>query len=106
MQMLNLKAYQIFVNEVEKHLESANRIFDGKTVPSPEMVYRAGASFHTIKGGAGFFGLNDIASTAAKLENLLHDASLDLEKQLNTVKGLIDQLEDLALQMPKPPKDE
>lgn len=65
-------AYRIFFEEIAKHIEASREYLgSAKGITSEERASELGARFHTIKGGAGFFGLHDIASFAGQIEDLL-----------------------------------
>ena len=102
MDLLKGKAYGIFVAELAKHLARAHEVFDREQSPTSEQVYLAMTSFHTIKGGAGFFGLSEIARVAGHLESLLQKDDLDLALELSGIRDSIASLEKLAKRMPDP----
>lgn len=93
-------AYRIFVVELEKHLQLARGILAENYSPSPTEFIQVGASFHTIKGGAGFFGLSDIAKTAGSLEEMLLTSKDKSKIDIVQVRGLFQQVEELAKGLP------
>jgi two-component system chemotaxis sensor kinase CheA len=65
--------YQVFFEEAAEHLASMESLLLGLDVSSPSdddlnAVFRAA---HSIKGGAGTFGFNDMVEVTHVLENLL-----------------------------------
>ncbi|MBX7138217.1 MAG: Hpt domain-containing protein [Oligoflexia bacterium] len=78
---ISSKAYQIFVTELGRHLATADSVF---ALPEPEPtaeLRKLAGVFHTIKGGAGFFGLDRIAELSGLLEKRLADvADTDLRE--------------------------
>ena len=95
-------AYRMFVGEIAKHLAFSRELFWGSKTPGPDQLIEASARFHTIRGGAGFFSLTDIASTAAKLENKLKSDNFNLAAEIDHIRDLIQEIEGFAGQMPAP----
>ena len=64
------RAYGVFLEELSRHLgEVRIRLGRGDPIGSTE-ARELGERFHTIKGGAGFFGLHEIEQVAAGLEQI------------------------------------
>ena len=94
------KALRIFVDEVSKHLSWAHSVFD-QLRPVRKECYEEGVRrFHTIKGGAGFFGLGDMADAAAQLEALLEETGGGMCEQLDEIRRSIEDLERCAASLP------
>lgn len=95
------KAYKVFVTELQQSISAAK----GKltVVPSPETAKQLSIEFHKIKGGAGFFGLNDVAKTAGQLQTAFVEkhvgSALD---QLEQAIKLLGDLESLSSRIPRP----
>lgn len=102
MRLLRGSAYRIFFEELHKHLDQTRHISEWSALPGSDTVYEACARFHTIKGGAGFFQLKDIALLAGRLEDLLHSPREVLNGELPTVRTLVGELCDLADKIPEP----
>lgn len=69
-------AYRLFVEELDKHLLHAlSHVSSDQLMVTAQQAHDLGANFHTIRGGAGFFGLKDIAQTAQSLEEHLGDVA-------------------------------
>ena len=74
------EAYRIFAEELRRQRENVQECL------SPKGGLRAcarngwAASFHRIKGAAGFFGLEDLRRVSGGLEKLLSDDSSPDEK--------------------------
>lgn len=96
-------AYKIFVSELELHLANALRLFcqDGPQ-PSLEDARTVGRNFHTVRGGAGFFGFKDMSETARQIEVLLLKAEGSLMGKLNAVRQLLETIEKLSEELPPP----
>ena len=65
--------YQVFFEEVAEHLGAMESLLLGLDVNAPSIddlnaIFRAA---HSIKGGAGTFGFNDMTSVTHVLETLL-----------------------------------
>lgn len=86
----------MYVAETAQHLKEARELFSDKRVLSEEELYKAMARFHTIKGGAGFFGFHDIAKVAGKLELLLKESPEQVFAKTEIVRSLITDLETLT----------
>lgn len=97
------KAYRAFVEQLDGQLNLVHTTFDASSV-DPDQVKKASEVFHTIKGGAGFFGLQNVADIAADIEGRLNDPQLDLIRGVERVRELIMQLERIAQNLPKEPK--
>lgn len=97
-----VKAYRIYFDEIAKHLHEASSVLADATALSSESRYAVSARFHTIRGGAGFFGLSAIAEVAGKLEYLLARPDLDLRAEKEGIDELLHHLETLAGGLPPP----
>jgi len=78
MELMNDEIMQSFVEDSMEHLDAIESDLMDMEISSPEApinedlvnsIFRAA---HSIKGGAGMLGLDDIKSLAHKLENALH----------------------------------
>ena len=99
--LLNSNAYRIFLTEIDKHLSRTSDLLTGPIDLASDAPRRAAASFHTVKGGAGFFGLTEVAQIAARLEDLLNSDRLT-ETDLSEAQTLIVTLKRLSLELPRP----
>ncbi len=102
MDLLKSRAYGIFVSEFGKHLSQVGEIFKPEYQPSEQEITKAMTSFHTIRGGAGFFGLSEIARLAGELEELLSSAHFELEMERARIQGDVQRLHKIAEDMPEP----
>lgn len=93
-------AFTIFVNEMEKHLSETRVIFSHESLPTVPELQDARNRFHKIKGGAGFFGLEDIEETASKIENILKEVKTSEESAVDAINDLIKTLEKHLAQVP------
>lgn len=65
------RAYKAFIEELTKQVKEAERL---SCLKNPDESFDLNAlqvGFHKIKGGAGFFGLSEIAAIARDIERLL-----------------------------------
>lgn len=90
--VLHGKAYQLFIEEFSKHLEKYNQFFRTGHKLTKQEISDAQIAFHTIKGGAGFFGLKLIASRAAAIEDLLSNPDFSFDTNKSTVLDMIEAL--------------
>jgi chemotaxis protein histidine kinase CheA len=106
-QLQNGKAYALFVSELDKHITEAilKTNTQGQAVITDNECNALRSTFHTIKGGAGFFGLNDIANVASNLENLFEMAMKDLNGQVSAIEAQLKEISKLAKQVPLPKLD-
>lgn len=96
-ELLNTRAYAIFVEELSKQIGFVNEKFSKQPLSETDSR-ELKAIFHTIKGGSGFFGLDQIYQNASKLETLLAGTLEEMDK----VKKLMKKLEKNAGELPEP----
>ncbi len=93
------KAYKIYVVQMRQKLGAALRVFQSPDELGPASVKSALMDFHMLRGGAGFFGLDDIAAAAEKIEEILELASVEKgensDSQL-TKRSILPILEDMT----------
>lgn len=95
------RAYSVYLNESVQHLQEIQTLlFSHK--PSKEELTRAAVRFHTIRGGAGFFGLNSIRQLAKVLEELTKHEQLDDMSRLQLV---LEQLQAEIATLPLDPSE-
>ncbi len=89
------RAYRIFLTEVREHLELTERLCAGELTGEECGVLKNG--FHRAKGGAGFFGLSEMAELSAQLEAFFssEQAAADLRKARPLLAGLKSSLKTL-----------
>ena len=86
-------AYALFVTELERQLVRVRALLAEETPQSGDPIRELGSIFHTIKGGAGFFGLGELMGVAARLEaSFLNGAA----KRDGEVKELVERLAELS----------
>ena len=86
-------AYKIFVDEVHRHLTETRIAFSEVELPRPDLKATT-VRFHQIRGGAGFFGLDDIEKTACEIEMILKALSETGEGEVSALRELYHQLEE------------
>lgn len=96
------KAYGLFFSEVQKYLNQAADAFETPSTIDAEMLPRLSAAFHTVKGGAGFFGLHSLAEQAGELEDLLNTSQSITPDVLNKASTLFLSFQELAKSLPEP----
>jgi len=103
---LSLKVYELFKAELTRHLAEAHfQLIETEGVPSSAAANELGRSFHTIKGGAGFLGFEDVAARAGQLDHLLRKSSNQIVENIDRVRCLLGELEAVAEALPLRPKD-
>jgi len=101
--LISGNAYKIFVCELFQHLNRAQKVFQGPdALPSVEDAKTVGRNFHTIRGGAGFFGLEEMTSAAREIETMLLKAEGSMTEKIDTIRRLLKKIEALAKDLPPP----
>lgn len=98
--LLSGNAYRVFVNEVDKHLKQVAASLAGGAEPSAEDTRAMSGSFHTIKGAAGFFGLQELGSLAGELEEKLLRDDFSWESQGEATRAQVERLVELVQKLP------
>ncbi len=91
-------AYKIFLEELIKHLANTKELLAHPEPLNSDQIRIVGSAFHTIKGGAGFFGLNEIADQAGVIESYFLKATSSFSE--SEAKELVATFEVLAEQLP------
>ena len=99
-QRIKANAYKLFFGELQNHISKAGQILAPERQPSDSELKQVGASFHTVRGGAGFFGLNEIAEISGRIEDLLLNAEAHLK--VEAARGLLSQVTAMTGKLPKP----
>ncbi len=87
--LISGKAFQVFRTELRKHLSSSELLILGSTEAlDVASLKRLSASFHTIRGGSGFFGLSEVAHLSEQLEELFGKENFDIKKDLDSAKTI------------------
>ena len=90
--LISGNAFKIFRVELDRYRKGFEEFLKLGGSQDPAMLKKFSASFHTIRGGAGFFGLDDIATFAGTLEDLLGSPSFDLKKDLPEAQEVFSRL--------------
>jgi chemotaxis protein histidine kinase CheA len=86
------KAYEIFVNEYHKHIAYITTVLNAETGIDAEEQQKLSRLFHTIKGGAGFFGFDVIHKSAGVLEKILKNPDLKFAAEKNEILSIFNEL--------------
>lgn len=105
-ELLKTRAYTIFKDELEKNISYAKDKFIHSEIISEQNCKDAKDMFHTIKGSSGFFGFNEMHANAAALEKLFKNSMEDLVCEMDTVRKLISEIEEIVGDLPDAPKPE
>lgn len=99
---ITLRAYRAFLAELTHSLSHARddiERFENKHEPA--IAKHLAIEFHKIKGGAGFFGLSDVANKAAALqETFLESKMQTIQDGLDHARSLLTELEQLSRKLP------
>ena len=95
------KAYRIFRDELAKHLHSFDAFLERAKQGKVPEARKFSSVFHTIKGGAGFFGLTEIYEISGRLEDLLEKDDLAISSSLDQVRSLFAKLKDASQELIK-----
>lgn len=98
---LSSNAYRIFVAELPQQLKRAEEVLEANIGVNPQQAKSLAAAFHTIKGGAGFFGLEQVYRLAGDLEKLLLNFT---PQELAGAKALFASFKHHAAEIPEPKK--
>lgn len=93
------RAYVLFRTELAQQVRQVEELMSRDGAIRAEDVVAIGRTFHTIRGGAGFFGLDELARTAGELEKLFLDR---LERDAVEVARLLESLRSLSAELPEP----
>lgn len=94
--LLKSAAFKLFLEEIAKHMSAATeRIKTGAALNADECK-RLGAAFHTIRGSAGFFNLQDLSRLAEQLEAKLLADDLKVPFDVGNIVSLVQQLQSLT----------
>lgn len=96
------KAYRLFVEELAIHLTAAATSFSNDHVCCSTELKQLSSRFHTIKGGAGFFGLTDVQDLAGKLEDTLGVLSPCCLKTRPELCATFEALKSISSKLPTP----
>ena len=96
------KAYRLFVEELATHLTAAAASFSDDHICSATELRQLSSRFHTIKGGAGFFGLTDVQDLAGKLEDTLGVLSPSCLKTKPELCAIFEALKSISARLPTP----
>ena len=97
-------AYCLFIEEVDKHLAFAHEsLTGGPGGITPDIARRLGASFHTIRGSAGFFGLSEVADLAKRIEEHFFAVAGGEQLDLTRMQPLVESVTNLTADLPRPP---
>jgi len=98
------RAYSVYLNESVQHLQEIQTLLSSQK-PSKEELTRAAVRFHTIRGGAGFFGLTTILQLARALEELAKQKEFESSEDLNHLKRALAQLQSEIATLPLDPSE-
>ena len=94
------KAYRLFNQEVLRHLSEVQELHAESRDAS--VLNEIAERMHKVKGGAGFFGLNEMARIAGYLEHSLKDPNLSAEQKRAELDAELSSLKIEAGKMPPP----
>lgn len=100
--LLSSPAYLMFVEELDKHLSTAKAVLAALKPNTPLASAdrtKLSTAFHTIRGGAGFFALVELASKAKDLEEMLQEAPGTDDTE--DVRALVRDLDRVASCLPR-----
>lgn len=95
-------AYRAFVTECSQQIDRFDEVLHKEHSPEKETLKGAKNAFHTMKGGAGFFGLRDVASYASALESMLTSADLNVNSARVEIEELFEALKGAVVKLPEP----
>ncbi|MCO6429300.1 MAG: Hpt domain-containing protein [Deltaproteobacteria bacterium] len=93
------RAYHLFLQELSGHLAFARELVSTPREQQDDWDELARA-VHMVKGGAGFFGLSEVAGIAAQLEARLRQPLNAVLKQCDELTKLVAELEKIEKTLP------
>ena len=97
------KAYRLLVEEATKLCQTAAPALTAAVrPPGTEEIRQLGIAFHRIRGGAGFFGLTDLAHAAQELETLLLKQEGPLADRIRLVQEAYLKFDRFVTELPVP----
>lgn len=101
-QKIKANAYRLFFAELAKRVACAEAYVAKEQPPSAAELKEIGASFHVIRGGAGFFGLDELASLAERGERFILGDLAKASDNIDSVRTLVAALSTCTQRLPKP----
>lgn len=102
MDLLASRAYGIFLAEIDKQLGYARDLLAAPNGPGQAERAEAAIMFHTLKGGAGFFGFGEIAQLAGEVEEILIAPNFASSRDIPAIQSKVDAIENLRQKLPDP----
>lgn len=102
MDLFASRAYGLFVSELAGQISKARSSLLGAEFPKKSELPGIALMFHTLKGGAGFFGFDDIAELASDLEAIVSAENFLASWDRAVIGAKIDKIAELAANLPKP----
>ncbi len=103
--LLEGKAYALFCQELERHIAKGRRFILLNEALTAPILGELSAAFHTVRGGAGFFGLDDMQRVAGELETIFGQEEFNLDMELEGIRALFSELISAQAKMPVPKFD-
>ena len=99
-ELLNGKAYGLFFQEYRTRLDSLETAISAGISSADQADWKL--KFHTLKGGAGFFGFERVYQIAATLESLCAQSSTFGASEVAQVASFLEELREIQSLMPDP----
>lgn len=96
---LGTRAYSLFRSEIGEHVERVRALLSRGVPTTAEEAEVIGRTCHTIKGGAGFFGLTEVARVAGTLEAIFLGEG---ERSREEIEVALQSLITLSQSLPEP----
>jgi chemotaxis protein histidine kinase CheA len=97
--LLQGRAYTLFFHEYGERLKHVGELLSEELSESDRL--ELGRTFHTLKGGAGFFGFDEIARVASMIEQICASPLLSTEFRESLLEGC-QKLDNLSVNLPAP----
>lgn len=92
MTQYSARAYEVFLAELGRHLETVRSLEEQKDQNLDQQTYeRLRVLFHTVRGGAGFFGYRDLAECANELEQCCASKVEEVHQVLTPLLEIFEQ---------------
>lgn len=100
------RAYRLFLDELAAYLAEAKQNICLTEIVNEKFCREAARNFHTLKGGAGFFGLSAVAEYSANLEAIFKKPLEQMVCEMDQARRYILELEQMKEDLPPPIKEE
>lgn len=100
--LISSQAYRLFLAELADHLSQAGLFCADSQALNQANLADLSRRFHTVKGGAGFFGFKEIAVASAGLEALFQKPLTAVIESHAHIQAQLKFLQQAMAELPQP----